>query len=97
MLALLIFIVQLTRVIEHLTNLGLEIGDNSTAEEGVKTREERTTYNNADNDLYSRVYIALLLLGFDGCLYVSESLACSVLNVLEKLSHFINSFLRLIV
>ena len=97
MLALLTVFAQLACVIEHFANLGLESGDDGGVEESVKTCKEYTADNYSDDDLYSGIYVALCLLGFDGCLYVSESLACSVLNVLEKLSHFINSFLRLIV
>lgn len=82
-----------TRVIEHFADLGAEAGQDRGLEKSVKTGKDDTSDDYADDDLHTRVDIALAGGGFDGCLDSRDRLAKLVPDGFEKLLHvLITSF-----
>ena len=82
-----------TRVIEHFADLGAESGQDRGLEESVKTGQDDTADDYADDDLHARVDIALTCGGFDSCLDGRDRLVELILDGFEKLLHvLITSF-----
>ena len=79
-----------TRVIEHFADLGAEAGQDCGLEESVKTGQDDTADDYADDDLHARVDIALTCGGFDGCLDGRDRLVELVPDGFEKLFHVLN-------
>ena len=83
----------LTGVVEHLTDLGSESGDDGCVEERVETCEDDTTDYYTDDDLHAGVDIALTGGGLDGGSCGDDGGVALVLDGVDKLFHrLITSF-----
>ena len=83
----------LTGVVEHLTDLGSESGDDGCVEERVETCEDDTTDYYTDDDLNAGIDIALTGGGLDGGLGRNDCLVELVLDAVDEILHvFFTSF-----
>ena len=83
----------LAAVVEHLTDLSGERGDDRAVEEEIETGEDDTTDNDTDDDLHARVDIALTGGGLDGGLGRNDCLVELVLDAVDEILHvFFTSF-----
>ena len=83
----------LAAVVEHLTDLSGERGDDRAVEEEIETGEDDTADDYADDDLHARVDIALTGGGLDGGLGRNDCLVELVLDAVDEILHvFFTSF-----
>ena len=54
-----------TGIVEHVTDLGSKSRDDRGAEEGIKSCQNYTADNHADDDLNAGINVTLTLLGFE--------------------------------
>ena len=83
----------LTRVVEHLTNLGVETGEDNAVKKRVETAEDDRTDYNSDDDFHARVNVAFCLDVLDGGLCADSEGVCLCLDLAHKVLHcLITSF-----
>ena len=75
----------LTRIVEHLTDLGVETGEDDAVKERVEASEDDRTDYDSDDDLNPGVNVAFCLDVLDGGLCTDCQIVHLVLNLIEKL------------
>ena len=76
-----------TGIVEHVTDLGSKSRDDCGVEEGIKSCQNYTADNNADDDLDAGIDVTFTLLGFECCLCGNGNCVYLVTDRIEKLLH----------
>ena len=85
------FEIGLTAVVEHLTDLGGEVGHDGGVEQGVESCEDHTSDDHADDDLHTGVDIALSQLVLNGSLNSGSTLLEFGYDFVDDFLHDFNS------